>query len=423
MADRTWAWRGIGLAALLSAIGAVAVLAVWHTPGDGTPVREEVATDGTREGARPGEQPGEGLAAARIGAPARLRSDTGDGRASPVATPAPPAGDAAAPTLDLLRIGAQGDGVVAGAGAPGAEVVLRLDGQEVATTRADDAGNFVLLFDAPASAVPRVLTLETRDAAGKVARAPGNVIVGPTRPAAEDGAPGGAEGAEALAEAGRPAVEPVPPMAEGPVAALTPRDTATGDAPAAGAGASPGSRAVAAPPRLLRTGPDGVSLLSAEGPLPGATGDLGIAAITYDAAGEVALAGRGRRGGVVRVYLDNRPVALAQVGEDGLWSTPLPDVQTGIYLLRVDAIAADGTVAARLETPFERTAPAIAAAARRDGATAITVQPGFTLWAISEGYFGEGMRYVQLFEANRDLIRDPDLIYPGQVFALPDPGE
>ena len=49
----------------------------------------------------------------------------------------------------------------------------------------------------------------------------------------------------------------------------------------------------------------------------------------------------------------------------------------------------------------------------------VTVQPGFTLWAIAQGQYGEGVLYVQVYEANRDRIRDPDLIYPGQVFALP----
>jgi nucleoid-associated protein YgaU len=47
------------------------------------------------------------------------------------------------------------------------------------------------------------------------------------------------------------------------------------------------------------------------------------------------------------------------------------------------------------------------------------VQPGFTLWAIAEANFGDGVRYVQVFEANRDKIRDPNLIYPGQVFTVP----
>jgi len=49
----------------------------------------------------------------------------------------------------------------------------------------------------------------------------------------------------------------------------------------------------------------------------------------------------------------------------------------------------------------------------------ITVQPGLTLWAIAEERFGSGILYVQVFEANKDKIRDPDLIYPGQVFTVP----
>lgn len=50
----------------------------------------------------------------------------------------------------------------------------------------------------------------------------------------------------------------------------------------------------------------------------------------------------------------------------------------------------------------------------------ITVQPGQSLWRISHEHYGEGARYVQIFSANRSQIRNPDLIYPGQIFALPD---
>ncbi len=148
--------------------------------------------------------------------------------------------------------------------------------------------------------------------------------------------------------------------------------------------------------------------------------DLGIDAISYDAAGEVQLAGRGVGDTQIRIYLDNRPIQQARVDRAGTWTSPLPNVDSGTYTLRIDSLAADGTVTGRVETPFQRTAPAVAAASRRDGVTAITVQPGYTLWAISEGYFGEGIRYVQIFEENQDFIRDPDLIYPGQVFKLPD---
>ena len=49
----------------------------------------------------------------------------------------------------------------------------------------------------------------------------------------------------------------------------------------------------------------------------------------------------------------------------------------------------------------------------------VTVQPGFTLWGIAQERYGDGVMYVQVFEANRDKIKDPNLIYPGQVFSVP----
>ena len=47
------------------------------------------------------------------------------------------------------------------------------------------------------------------------------------------------------------------------------------------------------------------------------------------------------------------------------------------------------------------------------------VQPGNSLWRIARRIFGEGLRYVHIYEANHGQIRDPDLIYPGQVFEFP----
>jgi nucleoid-associated protein YgaU len=41
-----------------------------------------------------------------------------------------------------------------------------------------------------------------------------------------------------------------------------------------------------------------------------------------------------------------------------------------------------------------------------------------SLWRISHLTHGEGIRYAVLYKANRDLIRNPNRIYPGQVFVL-----
>jgi hypothetical protein len=107
-------------------------------------------------------------------------------------------------------------------------------------------------------------------------------------------------------------------------------------------------------------------------------------------------------------------------------------VAPGLYTLRADEIGAAGDVFSRIETPFQRVArppprraPGATASPgmrRRRRAVAVTIQPGDTLWAISENRYGAGIRYVQVYRANRDRIRDPDLIYPGQVFDLPELG-
>ncbi|PRY25227.1 LysM domain-containing protein [Aliiruegeria haliotis] len=156
-----------------------------------------------------------------------------------------------------------------------------------------------------------------------------------------------------------------------------------------------------------------------------------IDVISYSDDGSVTLSGRAAGAAPtadrVRVYLNNKPVQTAKVAADGSWRMRLPPVKPGIYTLRVDQVDAAGVVVARFETPFKREDPSDLArlVPEVDGpsgvaASVITVQPGYTLWGIASDRYGDGLDYVQIFEANRTQIRDPDLIYPGQVFELPD---
>lgn len=48
-----------------------------------------------------------------------------------------------------------------------------------------------------------------------------------------------------------------------------------------------------------------------------------------------------------------------------------------------------------------------------------TVQRGDSLSKTAKRYYGDAMKYPVLFEANREIIKDPDLIYPGQVLRVP----
>lgn len=51
------------------------------------------------------------------------------------------------------------------------------------------------------------------------------------------------------------------------------------------------------------------------------------------------------------------------------------------------------------------------------------VSRGDSLWRISRRVYGRGLRYTVIYDANQEQIRNPDLIYPGQIFVLPGGGE
>lgn len=48
-----------------------------------------------------------------------------------------------------------------------------------------------------------------------------------------------------------------------------------------------------------------------------------------------------------------------------------------------------------------------------------TIEKGDTLWKIAEQAYGNGSKYQKIFEANREVIKDPDKIYPGQKIRIP----
>ena len=76
--------------------------------------------------------------------------------------------------------------------------------------------------------------------------------------------------------------------------------------------------------------------------------------------------------------------------------------------------------------PAEETVASSAPAAQEQSATELSprngrvvIQPGNNLWRISRVIYGQGVRYTIIYQANKDQIRNPHLIYPGQIFATP----
>lgn len=146
------------------------------------------------------------------------------------------------------------------------------------------------------------------------------------------------------------------------------------------------------------------------------SGDLGVSTIDYDDRGKVTISGEAAPGAAVRAYVDDKLMAEGTAGPDGRWRlTPSDLVDAGKHQLRVDRLAGDGKPVARLELAFNR-APATATSS--DTRRLIVVR-GDNLWNIAHRHYGAGYHHTIIFGANQDQIRNPHLIYPGQVFTLP----
>ncbi|PRY80301.1 nucleoid-associated protein YgaU [Yoonia maritima] len=323
------------------------------------------------------------------------------------------------PQFDTFRVEADGSMVVAGRAEPGQVIAIMLAGEELERATADASGNFVVLPLAGVSPLPRSLTL-IADPDGKAVQSETSYIVSPI--AAPEVVVAALEPPAQDPDVTQDEIETAaPPSLEGEDPTPTP-DTPVRPEPSAEPSNVP---QVPSAPTVLQADADGVRVVQAGPSLD--TPNVGLDAITYDPEGEVQLSGRAVGDGSVQVYLDNEPVSTSPVTEGGDWRIDLQDVETGVYTLRVDEVDTAGAVVSRLETPFKREEAADVAAVlaedtQVDGfdVAVRTVQPGSTLWAIAEESLGNGVYYVQVYEANSDLIRDPDLIYPGQIFRMPE---
>lgn len=73
------------------------------------------------------------------------------------------------------------------------------------------------------------------------------------------------------------------------------------------------------------------------------------------------------------------------------------------------------------EEPAEPAAPEADAGGEEAGdeGRTYTVQSGDTLWKISQEMYGNGSKYMKIFEANTPMLENPDKIFPGQVLKIP----
>ncbi|WP_257168425.1 LysM peptidoglycan-binding domain-containing protein [Bradyrhizobium sp. SRS-191] len=314
------------------------------------------------------------------------------GLAALLAPVAPPAAESDGPSFDVVSVEPTGDTVVAGRAAPGATVELLRNGEPHARVVADRSGQFSMV-PPPLPAGTFDLTLRAKQSDGREMSSKQSVAV--------------------VVEASK----------------------------------RPATVAVIAPDQPTRV----LSKPAASAPLA-----VAVDAVDFEPNGHLRVSGRARPGATVRIYLNDRLVSTATAAADGRVATTIKDAAwAGKDRLRFDEVdAKSGAVQARAEVPLNvpdalttaalpaaaaqgqgsggapgaRTqlasaSPAdlkdVAASPARSGARTITVSRGDSLWHISRRLLGEGTRYAVIYRANREQIRRPDLIYPGQVFVLP----
>jgi LysM repeat protein len=313
-------------------------------------------------------------------------------------SPPPPDSGDGAPLFDIARIEPTGEAVIAGRAAPGATVELLRNGELHDRAVADQSGQFVMV-------PPRLptgtydLTLRSKQPDGKQATSKQGVAV---------------------------ALEPGP--TDRPIVALMTPDKPT------------------------------VVLSQPAAPKPMA-GAVVVEAVEIEPDGKFHVSGRSRPGAAVGLYLNDSFVASVTAGADGRFAVTINEgVAPGNYRVRLDELeSSSGAVRTRAEVPFNvpdtvvtGSLPAQATASKQadiaaaqqpqlaaagttvlpDGGTppstvvvpkiaTTTVSRGDSLWRISHLTYGAGTRYAVIYKANRQQIRNPNLIYPGQIFVLP----
>jgi nucleoid-associated protein YgaU len=361
------------------------------------------------------------------------------------AQPSPPAEPTAVPTFDVVVIEPSGEGVIAGRAAPGWQVSVKSGDTKVAAATSDEQGEWSAVLDKPLAAGEHALSLTITSPDGTRALSSQErvrVEVGATtKPGAapETAAPSASSQVDAVAVS--------PKTEQGSAQTAAPSGPAQVEVAAVSPKTEPGSAppmetrdvTVAEPRATARAVPPGTA---ASAPVPQGP-KLVFKTVDYQdkgtSAGSVSITGTSDPGATIKVYSGDELLATVQADRDGSWSVVADKtLPTGKHNFRAERIdTATGAPSAKATVAIERLVPkppevaaaetkGTVAAARETASDSTlrskdvyTVQRGDTLWAIAKRYFGSGLRYPTIFQDNREIISNPNLIHPQQEVKVP----
>jgi nucleoid-associated protein YgaU len=352
--------------------------------------------------------------------------------AAPAVEPAKPVETAKiVPSFDTVRVEPTGEALIAGRAEPGSEVVVKFNGQTVGTAMTNADGAFVVTPDKPLPSGPGALSIESKS----------NEIV--------------------VASADSVAIDVKAGAVDTPLVAVLKPDEPTKviQAPAAQNPALPPSKTVNL---------DTVDYDQTGNIVFGGRGPAGSKVQLYVDNNAYGLADINDKGtwtfaGLSPLTVGPHALRADEIGGDGTVKSriempfyreepakvatvpvaaepPKPVEVAKIEVAPAEAPAnevaevappeAPAEPAAVAETPVveetavvaaqvpaeQSAAPELASAAP----TQVIIQPGNNLWKLSRQIYGKGIMYTVIYEANKDQIRKPSLIYPGQIFLTPD---
>jgi nucleoid-associated protein YgaU len=374
---------------------------------------DAVKSDAASTDAAKGVKPAEGGVAATAPAQDPVQVARIDPQASTPGAPGGSAGQASSrPTFDIVRVLPSGEVVVAGRTSPNASVELLRNGVLHHKATADASGHFAM--------VPPNLPAGTHDLTLVATTPDGRREVSSQSVAVSVPADAGGSVVVALASPDKP------------------------------------TQILSSLPSAASAQPDKSAPPLAPGQRPGVV----LGSVEVEESGRFFATGRSAPGAIVRLYMNDTFLAAATASPEGTWSFAINrGVEPGSYRIRIDDIDAKGTVLSRAEVPFDF-APRVAVRPGSSKSTAVAVGPvlapekapttpagpqlasadatapgganvvvdeirtttvsrGDSLWRISKRVYGKGLRYTVIYEANQRQIRDPGLIYPGQLFVVP----
>jgi nucleoid-associated protein YgaU len=337
---------------------------------------------------------------------------------------APPAKPMTVPSFDVVLVEPSGEGVIAGRAQPGWTVSLESGGTRVAAATADAQGEWSIVLEKPLPQGNHSLLVETISPDGTRALSSQQTVSVAVAKVGEDRS-------VPLANASEP--PDTEPAGNVPV----PSDTAstnTKHSETQVASIEPTIQALPAGEAVQQTKPE-ITLSTVD------YQDIGLEA------GRLTVTGTAKPGATLSLYFDDALVAKVTADNLGIWRIETnKKLELGPHTFRAERHdQATQKVASRATVTFERANPVppqvvaeagksasqVAAlesgqeqksaqdASITDKAKIYIIKRGDTLWAIAKRYLGSGLLYGSIFQDNREVIRNPDLILPQQKVKMP----